>query len=130
MQTFLPYPDFDKSAQSLDYKRLGKQRVEALQILNVLEGRRSGWSNHPAVKMWCGYEAALRQYMRAMILEWVSRGYNNNMTIPPKRRCKMPPWIGRRSFHRAYKSNLKRKDEEYYSSFKVPIDLEYEWPNA
>ncbi len=26
MQTFLPYPDFTKSAQCLDNKRLGKQR--------------------------------------------------------------------------------------------------------
>jgi hypothetical protein len=36
MQTFLPYEDFTLSAQVLDYRRLGKQRVEALQIYNVL----------------------------------------------------------------------------------------------
>lgn len=36
MQTFLPYPDFDKSAQSLDMMRLGKQRVETFQILQKL----------------------------------------------------------------------------------------------
>ena len=36
MQTFLPYPDFERSAKVLDNKRLGKQRVEVLQILNVL----------------------------------------------------------------------------------------------
>lgn len=29
MQTFLPYPDFKKSAQCLDYRRLGKQRVDS-----------------------------------------------------------------------------------------------------
>ena len=39
MQTFLPYPDFKKSASCLDYKRLGKQRVEGLQILNAIQGR-------------------------------------------------------------------------------------------
>ena len=38
MQTFLPYPDFKKSASCLDYKRLGKQRVEGLQILNAIQG--------------------------------------------------------------------------------------------
>ena len=32
MQTFLPYPDFWVSAKMLDDKRLGKQRVEAMQI--------------------------------------------------------------------------------------------------
>ena len=37
MQTFLPFPDFKMSAQVLDYKRLGKQRVEALQILKTLK---------------------------------------------------------------------------------------------
>ena len=34
MQTFLPYPDFHESAKVLDMKRLGKQRVEVLQLLN------------------------------------------------------------------------------------------------
>jgi len=36
MNTFLPYPDFVKSAQCLDYRRLGKQRVEAWQIYLAL----------------------------------------------------------------------------------------------
>lgn len=37
MQTFLPYPDFSASARVLDDKRLGKQRVECLQILKALQ---------------------------------------------------------------------------------------------
>lgn len=37
MQTFLPYPDFKKSLQALDYRRLGKQRVEAYQIIRFLK---------------------------------------------------------------------------------------------
>lgn len=36
MQTFLPYSDFKKTAKCLDYKRLGKQRVEAWQIYETL----------------------------------------------------------------------------------------------
>ena len=59
MQTFLPYPDFQKTAQCLDNKRLGKQRVEARQIISTLEGKSNGWRNHPAVKMWKGYEDCL-----------------------------------------------------------------------
>ena len=42
MQTFLPYPDFTQSAKTLDYRRLGKQRVEAWQILNALRGVSKG----------------------------------------------------------------------------------------
>jgi hypothetical protein len=37
MQTFLPYPDFKKSLQALDYRRLGKQRVESYQIIRILK---------------------------------------------------------------------------------------------
>lgn len=35
MQTFLPYPDFARSAACLDRQRLGKQRLEAFQILQT-----------------------------------------------------------------------------------------------
>ena len=34
MQTFLPTSNFAESAKYLDYRRLGKQRVEVLQLLN------------------------------------------------------------------------------------------------
>ena len=37
MQTFLPYDSFEESASVLDWKRLGKQRVEAMQIVNAIE---------------------------------------------------------------------------------------------
>ena len=43
MQTFLPYPDFIASARVLDSKRLGKQRVEALQVLRGLIRPGYGW---------------------------------------------------------------------------------------
>ncbi|WP_407659745.1 pyrimidine dimer DNA glycosylase/endonuclease V, partial [Kineococcus indalonis] len=35
MQTFLPYPGFARSAAVLDAPRLGKQRVETLQVLRA-----------------------------------------------------------------------------------------------
>lgn len=38
MQTFLPFPDFEESAYALDPRRLGKQRVENLQIMQALFG--------------------------------------------------------------------------------------------
>ncbi len=56
MQTFLPYVNFHSTARTLDYRRLGKQRVEALQIHNIVSGKRTtgGWINHPAgvMKSW------------------------------------------------------------------------------
>jgi len=41
MQTFLPYSDFYKSISILDNKRLGKQRVEAKQILNIIKNKKN-----------------------------------------------------------------------------------------
>jgi len=39
MQTFLPYESFRESAKVLDWRRLGKQRVEGMQIINAIEGK-------------------------------------------------------------------------------------------
>ena len=36
MQTFTPYSDFQASARALDNKRLGKQRVEVIQIVRAI----------------------------------------------------------------------------------------------
>mgnify|MGYP003652317478 FL=1 len=120
MQTFLPYKDFNKSLQSLDYRRLGKQRVEAKQILNVLLERTKtkGWRNHPITRMWAGYESALQLYFNLCVQEWVNRGYNNNMEledIPDT--IKYPRWLGTETFHSSHRANLLRKDSEYYSDW-------------
>ncbi len=83
MQTFLPYSDFGLSAKSLDYRRLGKQRVEAETICRtILHG--SGWQHHPAVKMWTGFESALLDYRDEMIREWICRGYQNAFWVCQK----------------------------------------------
>src|SRR4051794_10899397 len=55
VQTFLPYADFDASAAVLDDRRLGKQRVETMQVLRALVfPSYRGWKNHPATRMWRG----------------------------------------------------------------------------
>jgi len=133
MQTFLPYASFEKSAACLDNKRLGKQRVEAMQILNVLAGKGSGWKHHPAVLMWTGYEKALRQYLRAVILEWKRRGFKNSMRVPRKAKLlphEIPPWIGSRKFHASHRSNLLCKFPQHYGTlgWTVPADLPRYWP--
>lgn len=129
MQTFLPYADFKKSAECLDYKRLGKQRVECFQLLKAIQ-HGTGWSKHPAAKMWTGYEDALRAYMAECIKEWISRGYKNTMLIPIVAEYALPPWVGDEAFHASHRSNLLRKDSEYYSKFNwsEPSDLPYIWP--
>ena len=78
MQTFLPYKSFSESARCLDDKRLGKQRLEVLQILNTLTGKSTGWINHPATRMWRGYELTLCSYGLEICEEWsFNRGYKD-----------------------------------------------------
>jgi len=131
MQTFLPYPDFRKTVKCLDNKRLGKQRVEAFQIEKSLKIPEYGWKHHPAVKMWKGYIDALREYQKHCILEWIKRGFKNNMEIPNvKGRIKYPFWLGDENFHSSHRSNLLRKDLNYYSKYnwKEENNLPYVWP--
>lgn len=130
MQTFLPYPDFGMSMQVLDMRRLGKQRVEAQQILNTLLGISNGWKNHPATRMWRGYEEALKLYINTSILEWKSRGYKNTMPLHHITSYDMPIWFGNTKFHLSHQSNLVRKLPEHYKRYFPYIDssLPYYWP--
>jgi len=137
VQTFLPYADFAESARVLDRQRLGKQRVENLQIMKALVTG-VGWVNHPATKMWRGSECALMEYQYAICDEWVSRGYKDTCAIKAQELhdsvCSgdytNPPWLGSEAFHASHRSNLLRKDPAWYSRFgwTEPDNLEYVWP--
>lgn len=135
MQTFLPLPSFSESAQCLDRQRLGKQRVEVLQLLRALHGETKGWANHPAARMWRGYEKALAEYGVACCREWRSRGYQDTceqkILVYLTGESRLPPWFGDASFHASHRSNLLRKNFEHYHgrySWEEPVDLPYVWP--
>jgi hypothetical protein len=202
MQTFLPYPDFQTSAKILDNKRLGKQRVEAKQILEILlikkeqewwscpscgkifyteperecpkcdyyEGHlcflwnsvESGdklpkipWENHPAVRMWRGYEECLALYGWIMCREWRQRGFVDNLqkffesNFPIDTLWGLPsPHIDTKYYPKWYKdctqrykmnyshqANLLRKDFKFYYPRFTPDftmlnsykTISYEW---
>ena len=126
MQTFLPYKDFERSARVLDWRRLGKQRVETLQIVNALMNETKGWRNHPATLMWEGYEYQLCRYGLYMCKEWKARGYNPGVTQPklmkwykvikahPDNSREMPWWMGRKSIHQQHRRLLVWKAPEFY----------------
>jgi hypothetical protein len=120
MQTFLPYASFALSARCLDRQRLGKQRVEAKQILLAL--RTGGaWANHPATRMWRGHEASLATYGATICVEWKSRGYQDSLlpffTSESIDNADTPPWLGYEPFHASHRSNLLRKLPSHYSQF-------------
>jgi hypothetical protein len=136
MQTFLPYPNFEDSARVLDWRRLGKQRVEAKQIYGILMlGKASHY--HPAWAQWKGYEKALLLYGIIMCREWRGRGYTDNLmdfflsqlkNHPEK--ITFPPWLGDSNFHLAHRVRLVQKDDEYYlnrlKNLSTPDNFNYE----
>ena len=137
MQTFLPYNCFYESAKALDYRRLGKQRVEAMQLVNstykLLQdpNAKVGWANHPARTMWTGYMDALKHYHNVIVEEWIRRGFKNTMKfyeIPSS--IVLPHWLGDERIHASHRSNLIRKDPAYYSQFNwaESADIPYHWP--
>lgn len=130
MQTFLPYPDFARSVAALDRQRLGKQRLEARQIWTTLMTGRRAWANHPAVRMWRGYEEALAAYGDAAIREWVRRGYRNTLTLSGMLLYELPPWLGDARLHRSHQAALVYKLPAHYRPLfpRVAAQLHYYWP--
>lgn len=138
MQTFLPYADFKRSAEVLDYRRLGKQRVETWQLIRAINGETRGWRNHPAAVMWRDHVPALAVYGKVICEEWIRRGYNDSM-LPrfeeiisgcSEEDLQMPAWLGTENFHESHRSNLLRKFPEYYRCHwpELQDDLPYVWP--
>lgn len=142
MQTFLPFADFRESAAVLDTSRLGKQRVEALQVLRALVIPEYGWQSHPAIRMWMGHVPALTMYGLAMADEWMKRGHPDNTRdniaeFAPQAahpeyasRIVMPPWLGHEDLHVSHRSKLISKDPKFYSQLFPGTEekLEYVWP--
>ena len=135
MQTFMTDSDFRLVAYQLDNKRLGKQRVEAYQILRALTGQTLGWIHHPATKMWRGHESALCEYGLVICEEWDSRGFQDTLHNEFRQLHDWLPatgnpwWVDNRAFHITHQSNLLFKDWNHYSKhFRVPDDLPYLWP--
>jgi hypothetical protein len=146
VQTFLPYPDFVDALAVLDSPRLGKQRVETLQILRALVFPEYGWRNHPAVRMWRGRLPALVLYGLTSVAQWERRGFADTTagqiaefapTVVGSTQADLaaagllPGWLGDDRLHRSHQSKLLSKNPEHYGRFflDVPADLDYFWPD-
>ena len=150
----------------MDKKRGWKQVVECKQILCALNYKFApddwktspSWSkrpylNHPAVKMWAGYEDLLALYYN-VFLEHAIEAFSINTDLKPIKNShvteykkllsrtdlsegtapgKFPFWFFNENFHRAYRSRLIAKDPDYYRD-KFPGDEgfnggKYLWPD-
>ena len=136
MQTFLPHHTYVGSLSCLDNSRLGNQVYREAKTL--LGG---GWPNHPASKMWRGYEFQLALYCFRGAQEMVSRRYWKDEVcfrwlhyfqdqLDSFEDTGLPPWMGFPPLHASHRSNLLRKDPIYYGRFgwEEPDDFKYVWP--
>lgn len=145
MQTFAPYSaSFEYSLRCLDDKRLGKQRVEAYQVLRGvlgIETAAKGWANHPARLAWVGYADAIADYTVMACYLYVARGYKDTIMdkatetfrgiagkSPPVERDgrynstrlyrnyepTMPWWWGNEEYHLRHRMALYVKDPLHY----------------
>lgn len=155
MQTFLPTPNFVEVAKLLDYRRLGKQRLEALECLNIILGKPlaehfpdnkvySGTrhDNHPCRWTWQGYPEWLAAYGSIICLEWTERGYVDNqlpiygllveqfdLQVTEDNR---PPWLGDEDIHYSHRSNLIQKRPDIYGELWPDVEpgIQYLWPKS
>ncbi len=148
VQTFLPYPEFAASAAVLDERRLGKQRVEALQVVRALTRQSYGWKRHPAVRMWDGFVEALAAYGLEMCAQWRLAGNGDTCAAkivadlaavgmgPPRPQVELsaagalPGWLGDDRLHRSHRAALVRKDPARYAPLFPDVDpaMPYFWP--
>lgn len=112
--------------------------------------------NHPAVKMWIGYEELLKHYFNVFLsyclnvhkintkMEFIPCRYSNYITDANDNAHKYmlesfyisqndkPFWLANENFHRAMRARLIKKDEVFYlSKFqndKGFNDSKYFWP--
>lgn len=159
VNTFIVSTSLEECARLLDFKRLGKQRVEAKEIIDCLEKKIKGWKNHPAVKMWENNIDALKLYYNAMVIEWTKRGFNNNMELYDLKfedasfwistmnegvttmtqtpgKIQFPYFFGWKPIIYSHRASLIRKDPTFYTKLFLPDpDLDpyllrgYVWPS-
>lgn len=150
MQTWITDSNFLKSAKNLDKKRLHSQIYEGIHILasllncnNKLINPKRSVKNHPAAKLWSGYENELFNYidihmavidpcyiiknnintLNLLLLVDIGKFHINEQFV-------IPNWITPELI-RVHRSVLIQKKPEYYREKwpDIPDNLEmrYNW---
>lgn len=165
MQTFItstaddPQRAIVETFDMLDQSRLGKQRVEAYQILLAFEEhtkksptKYTHWLSSPAVRMWEGHLPALTVYGAINCMRWRKLGHDDTLLgqFQLRRRVYLandpdavvwPWWFGHPAMVRTHQAKLYYKMSprwvEAYSEGNIgksmaglpPMKLPYLWPD-
>lgn len=133
----------DKNGREKTFTRLGNQFYrEGLTLI------RGGWPNHPAAKMWKGYEYALGMYLLALAERLADEGHNTpafhdqiveiNDIMDACDNEDFPPWWGDDEIYATHRGTLLYKAPEHYEQFgwaEAPLPpnpetgkFQYKWP--
>jgi hypothetical protein len=128
MMTFILVADLIRNAQLLDNARLGKQRIEARQILDAIQSG-TGWKHHPATRAWASFVPALKYYTNCIIAEWERRGFANTQAyFELPKFILWPWWLSWDRLHQSHRAMLLRKQPQYYTAIfqeQLAVDPEY-----
>ena len=118
MQIFHPYPDINKSLRCLSKQRLGKQRVEAYQVINTIINS-GGWKHHPVTLMYKDFLPYLIHYYNECLIEFERTGGKNiKLQLMDHGPVITPPFIGDDKLHESHRQNLWRKANLDSQGFK------------
>lgn len=125
MQVFVPYPSPIDVVKHLDRARRWKQFIEAGQILDAIEGRSSGWKNHPVTKMYAPYKEWLRRYRNCFGM-WFSGQPDRAEFWSEQADLIRPPFLTD-DFCNQHKKRLYTKSPESYQEFAEYGETEENW---
>lgn len=125
MKTYLPYPDFARSARSLTDEHLSESVQSASQTLLALTGE-APREGTPTEDLWDGYLGLLAVYTICMVNEQVNR---ESITSDEAEQALMhaqhtfdttelyySPWMDEESFFVDERTALSATDSQHYST--------------
>lgn len=146
MITWMTKSTFSATSRDLDKARLKLQMKQVCTAFDILTGLKPDHprAEHPAVKMWSGYEYALGVYGMMLGMEWsfhrgfaeaeefwyLYRGIKEVKKTDKTFIYEPPPWLGDTAVMASHRSNLARRDAVTYGKkWKIcPPDMPYVWP--
>jgi hypothetical protein len=117
INTYLPYPSFELSAEVLDNKRLVTQRLHAFKLIKTIVEGEGPLTAHPASHMWGRNPAALMRYHDVIVNHISLRFMRPGGFRFDQKAYTMPDWFGDLEFHSRHKASLLAQDEAHYRKF-------------
>lgn len=106
-------------------------------MLNAIEGKTTGWINHPATQQWKNNIDLLKLYHDVLLWKWYKNGRGGKRVfviegfdINQHYNFPKPSWWSDERVFSSHRSNLLRKDSVHYGQFGWIEDdkQEYFWP--